>query len=303
MDSLGDIAVFVQVVESGSFTAAAEKLQLSKSVVSKYVSRLENQLGTQLLNRTTRRLRLTETGQIFYDRCRQGLAELRDASDEVSALQSTPRGQLRLNLPMSFGILHVAPALAAFRAQYPEIGIDINFDDRKLDLVQEGFDVAIRISDMPDTSYVARRLGTCHHVVCASPAYLEKHKAPQTPAELVEHNVITFRYQASATHWHFRNSDGKEESVALQASLQMNNSLAIREAVLQGVGITRTPTFVVGKDLRSGALQAVLKNYRCPEPAIQAVYPDKRHLSPKVRAFIDFMAERVSDPAPWDQSA
>lgn len=301
MDSLTDIAVFVQVVDSGSFTAAAEKLGLSKSVVSKYVTRLENHLDARLLNRTTRRLSLTEVGHSFYERSQRGLQELEAAEAEVSCLQNAPRGTLRLNAPMSFGILHIAPILHDFLATYPDLSVDINLDDRQVDLVAEGFDLAIRIAELPDSSLVARRLGPCRHLVCATPEYLQRHGVPHTPEDLREHNVMTYKYQESANAWHFLATDGKPVSVPVSGSIQMNNSLALREALLGGIGITRTPTFVVGPDIRSGRLQSVLTNYQSLEVSIYVVYPQRRHLSPKVRAFIDFMSSRISDSPYWDR--
>ena len=179
--------MFVQVVDSGSFTAAAERLELSKSVVSKYVTRLEDRLGARLLNRTTRRLSLTEVGRVFYERSRRGLQEIDEAENEVSRLQGTPRGTLRINTPMSFGIMHIAPAISEFRRHYPELSVDMNLDDRLVDIVEEGFDLAVRISDLPDSSLVARRLAPCRHAVCAAPRYLEQHGVPRTPDELRNH--------------------------------------------------------------------------------------------------------------------
>ena len=191
MKSLTDIAVFVQVVESGSFTAAAERLDISKSVVSKYVTRLEDYLGARLLNRTTRRLSLTEVGRVFYDRSRKGLADIEDAQLEVSRLQAEPRGTLRINVPMSFGILHVAPALPEFQRQYPDLTVDMNLDDRKVDVIEEGFDVSVRISELPDSSLVARRIAPCRHAVVASPSYLEQHGTPVSMATAARASVAS----------------------------------------------------------------------------------------------------------------
>ena len=301
MDSLNDIAVFVRVVDSGSFTAAAERLGISKSVVSKYVTRLEDRLGARLLNRTTRRLSLTEAGSVFYERSRQGLADIEDAQAEVSRLQGEPRGKLRLNAPMSFGILHVAPALPEFLNLHPDVTVDMNLDDRIVDMIEEGFDVSVRISELPDSSLVARRLGPCHHAIVATPAYLERCGTPRTPEELRDHNIITYRYQESALEWHFLTPGNKPISVAVSGSLMMNNSLAVREALLEGVGITRTPTFVVGKDIQEGRLIPVLREYQILEVTIFLVYPQRRHLSPKVRAFVDFMAKRITKTPYWDE--
>ncbi len=300
MENLTDIAVFVKVVDSGSFTAAAQQLKMSKSVVSKYVTRLENRLEARLLNRTTRRLSLTEVGRAFYARSQRGLQELEEANAEVLRLQGAPRGTLRLNTPMSFGILHIAPALPDFLSRYSELSVDMNMDDRKVDLVEEGFDLAVRISDLPDSSLVARRLGPCRHVVCAAPEYLQRHGIPRTPKDLREHNTITYRYQASPNQWHFLTAEGGHISVPVSGSIQMNNSLALRETLLRGIGITLTPTFVVGADIKAGRLQSVLSNYHTQTLSIYIVYPQRRHLSPKVRAFIDFMAGRISGSPYWE---
>ena len=303
MDSLTDIVVFVRVVDDGSFTRAAERLKLSRSVVSKYVTRLEGRLGARLLNRTTRRLSLTEAGRIFYERSRRGLQDIEEAEAEVSRLQEKPRGVLRINSPMSFGILHIAPALPEFLAQHPEVSVEMNLDDRVVDVIEEGFDVSIRIAEMPDSSLIARRLAPCRHVIVAAPAYLEKHGTPRTPEDLRDHNIISFSYQTSAYDWHFISPDNKQISVPVSGSMQANNSLALREALLRGVGITRTPTFVVGKDVQDGRLLPILGNYRTLEVSIYLVYPQRRHLSPKVRAFVDFMADRISEPPYWDTAA
>jgi DNA-binding transcriptional LysR family regulator len=302
MDSLTDIAVFVHVVDAGSFTAAAEKLELSKPVVSKYVTRLENKLGARLLNRTTRRLSLTEVGRVFYERSQQGLREIEEAEAEVTHLQSMPRGVLKLNSPMSFGILHVAPALQDFLSSYPELSVDISLDDRRVDLVEEGFDLAIRIGELPDSSMVARRLGPCRHVVCGAPDYFKQHGVPTTPEDLREHNAITYKYQDSPREWHFISPTGAAMHVPVSGSIQMNNSLGLREALLRGAGVTLTPSFVVGKDITEGRLQAVLTNYKAREVSIYAVYPERRHLSPKVRAFVDFMDQRIADIPYWERS-
>lgn len=300
MDSLTDIAVFIQVVDAGSFTAAADKLGLSKSVISKYVSRLENRLGARLLNRSTRKLSLTEVGRGFYQRSQQGLRELEEAEAEVSRLQAAPRGVLRINSPMSFGILHISPVLPEFLRLYPDLAVDMSLDDRRIDLVEDGFDLAIRIGDLPDSSLVARRLGPCRHVVCGTPAYFEQHGTPRTPDELRNHNAITFRYQDSPSEWHFVSPNGGSVRVPVSGTIQMNNSLGLREALLQDAGITLTPSFVVGADIKTGRLKAVLTEYRALELSIYAVYAERRHLSPKVRAFIDFMNNRISEAPYWD---
>jgi len=300
MENLTDIAVFVQVVDSGSFTAAAERLELSKSVVSKYVTRLEDRLGAQLLNRSTRRLSLTEVGRVFYIRSQRGLQELEEANSEVLRLQGAARGTLRINAPMSFGISHIAPVLPDFLSLYPELSVDINLDDRRVDLIEEGFDLAVRISELPDSSLVARRLGPCRHVVCAAPEYLQRHGIPRKPEDLCDHSTMTYRYQESPNEWHFLSSEGGFISVPVSGSIQMNNSLALREALLQAGGIALVPTFIVGSDIKSGRLQSVLSSYRTLELSIYIIYSQRRNLSPKVRAFVDFMVERITELPSWD---
>ncbi|MFC6669997.1 LysR family transcriptional regulator [Marinobacterium aestuariivivens] len=300
MERLNDIAVFIQVVESGSFTAAAERLGISKSVVSKYVTRLENGLGARLLNRSTRRMSLTEVGQTFFLQSRRGLEAIENAEAEVSRLQEAPRGMLRINVPMSFGILHIAPLLPAFQALYPDVSVDMGLEDRHVDLIDEGVDLAIRIAEMPDSSLVARRLGPCRHVVCAAPEYLARNGAPRVPEDLQHHNAICYRYQDSPNVWCFIAPDGRLISVPVSGSIQTNNSLALKQVLLAGGGITLTPTFVVGDDIKAGRLQAVLGRYRTKEVSIYAVYPQRRHLSPKVRAFVDFLAQRMTECPAWD---
>ncbi len=301
MDDLNDVAVFVAVVDAGSFTRAAERLKVSRPVVSKQVSRLEESLGVRLLNRTTRRLSLTEAGRIFHAQTSRGLEDIAEARAEVSRLQEQPRGVLRINVPMSFGILHIAPLLPAFMQQYPELTVEMDLNDRKLDVIEEGFDASVRISDLPDSTLVARRLAPCRHVIVAAPAYLERHGIPDRPEDLLEHEVLSYSLQQSAQAWHFLDPGGQPTQVAVAGRLQVNNSLALREALLAGMGIARTPTFLVGDDLRQGRLTTVLDACRSLEVSIYIVYPQRRYLSPKVRAFADFLAAKIKDPPYWDQ--
>lgn len=239
-------------------------------------------------------------GQAFYHRSRTALQDLDEAEAEVSRLQSQPRGVLRLNVPMSFGILHIAPLLAEFHALHPDVRIDLNLDDRKLDVIEEGFDLSLRISELPDSSLVARRLCRCRHAVVAAPGYLDAMGAPKTPAELDSHRIVTFRYQESRLDWHFLNARKASEHVSLNGHTRINNSLAIRAAVLAGLGIARMPTFIVGEDIKAGRLHTLFDDYQVLELSIFLIYPQRRHISPKVRAFIDFMTPRFKDPPAWD---
>lgn len=303
MDNLTEIAVFVRVVECGSFTRAADELGLSRAVVSKHVSRLEERLGARLLNRTTRRLSLTEVGSALYGRSRSALAEIQEAELEVDALQAEPRGTLRLSAPMSFGILHLAPALPEFLARYPALQIDMSLNDQIVDLVAEGFDLAIRISELRDSSLVARRLGPSRQVICASPEYLRCHGLPREPDELRTHNCIVYAYADSPNLWRFLAPGGSEITVPVRGNLRVNNGLAEREAALRGLGVILTPSFYVGEDIQAGRLQVLLSDYRIQELAVYAVYPQRRYLAPKVRAFVDFLAERFGPKPYWDTFA
>lgn len=302
MKNFTDIAVFVQVVDSGSFTKAADQLGLSHAMASKSVTRLESRLGARLLNRTTRKLSLTEAGEGLYEKSRGALSQIEQAELEIGQLQNEPRGLLKITAPMSFGILHIAPALPEFLRRHPMVSVEINFDDRTVDLVDEGFDLAIRVApDLQESTLVARKFGRCRFVVCASPEYFERHRAPLTPHDLREHNCLVYTYVARPTVWRFAASDGSEIAVAVSGNLRMNNGLAEREAALQGLGVMMSPTFYVGEMIREGRLRAVLTDYQALERSVYAIYPEGRHVPPKVRACIDFFSQRFGPEPYWDR--
>ena len=292
---LDDVSVFVKVVDSGSFTDAAEQLELSRSVISKYVSRLEQRLGVRLLHRTTRRLSLTEAGQLFYQHSKAGLAQLDQAMELVSGLSEQPTGTIRLNVPMSFGVLHIAPLLAEFMGRYPQVQVDMHLDDRIVDMVDAGYDLSIRVASLADSSLVARKLAVVKHAVVAAPGYLRREGEPQLPEELINHNVLLYRYQESASEWTFDHADGRRVSVSVSGKLRINNSLAIREAVLAGSGIARMPLFVVQDDIQAGRLEALFEDSELLELGAWAVYPDRESLPAKVRALVDYLAEKLPD--------
>ena len=292
MDSVADIAVFVRVVERGSFTLAADDLALSRAVVSKYISRLEERLGVRLLHRTTRRLSLTEAGAALFEASRAALEKMDEAQAQIARFQSEPRGRLKVSAPMSFGILHLAPALAGFAREHPAVGLDLKLDDRFVNLVEEGIDVAVRIGVLTDSSLVARKIATTRSVVCASPAYLAEHGAPETPEDLATHNCLLYSYLSTANVWRFTAPDGREVPVAVTGNLRVNNGMVNTEAALAGMGIVMTPTFYVGDLIRTGKLRRVLEGYTLPELGIHAVYPQRAHVPPKVRVFVDFLARR-----------
>ena len=294
-------ATFAQVVEAASFSAAARALGLSKSAVSKQVSRLEARLGVQLLNRTTRRLSLTEAGAVFYEGCQRMLAEAEAAEQAVTHLAAAPRGHLRLNAPMSFGILHLSPLLPALLRRCPELTVDLTLNDRLVDLVEEGYDLAIRIGRLPDSSLIARRLAPSRAVLCAAPAYLEEQGLPDRPRDLKRHAGLIYSYQADGATWRLTGPAGSER-VPVAGRFRVNNGDALRQAALGGLGIAQLPTFIVGDDLRTGRLRRVLPDWEvAAEAAVHAVYPATRNLSPKVRVVIDFLAERFGDAPYWDR--
>ena len=298
--SLADMAVFARVVEAEGFTAAARSLGLSKSAVSKQVARLEADLGVRLLQRTTRRLSLTGEGATFFEGCQRMLAEASAAERSVTHLAGGVRGRLRINAPMSFGILHLAPALPAFQARHPELAVELILNDRRVDLIEEGFDVGLRIGGLPSSSLIARRLAGSRPAVCASPDYLARNGRPETPEDLRNHHCLLYSYLDPPKLWRFQSAGGARR-VTVEGPLETNNGEALLQAALAGLGITRLPSFIVGPALCDGRLIELLKDWQDPrEPAIYVVYPERRHLAPKVRAFVDFVAERITDPPPWE---
>jgi len=301
MEEFGALPVFVAVVECGGFSAAARKLGVSKSAISKRITLLEERLGVRLLYRTTRKLSLTEAGELYYANAVKALAYASEAEDAVTQRQSIPQGRLRINVPMSFGRLHIAPLIPQFLLRYPGINIEMVMDDRVVGLVESGFDIAIRGGDLPDSSLIARKLAPLRLVICASPEYIEQHGLPQTPADLAAHNCLLFSY--SAREWEFTGRAGTER-IRVSGNYQANNSEALRQSLLEGVGITRIPTFVVGPDIQAGRLKVLLDQYQMPVKALYALFPKRQHLPEKVRVFIDFVVERLGDEVPyWDVTA
>jgi len=299
MDRLTAMEAFVRVVEKGGFTAAAEDLRLSRAMVSKHVQDLEAHLGARLLNRTTRKLSLTEAGRVYYDRSTQLLAELAETEEAVGELQAKPRGRLRVNAPVSFGSLHLAAAIADYMAAYPNVAVELTLNDRIVDLVEEGYDVAVRVARLADSSLIARRLAPCRHVVCASPGYLKRHGRPEHPTDLARHNFLGYSYSAAGDERRFDGPDGST-SIQLKGTLQANNGDALCAAAVAGGGIAVLPTFIAGSDIIAGRLIPILTQYQISEPAIYAVYPPGRHLSVKVRSFVDFLVPRFGERPSWD---
>ncbi len=293
------IVGFVAVAEAGSLTAAARRLGLSKSVVSRRLSDLEDSLGVRLVNRSTRRLGLTEAGLQFHERCRRILAELDAAAEEAAAGTADLAGTLRVAAPMSFGTQHLAPAVVAFLVAHPRVDITLDLDDRQHDLVQEGIDVAVRIGRLADSALVARRLTSMRLITCASPAYLESAGRPDHPRDLAGHRCVVYSNVAAGAEWQFQ-IDGAPRSVRVGGPLRVNNGELLMCAARAGLGIARVPSFLAAPLLRTGELVPLLEAYQLAPIGVHAVYPGHRHLASKTRAFIDFLAQRFADPPPWD---
>lgn len=296
---LTDMMLFLAVVDNKSFTAAANHFGITKSVVSKRISRLEKHLGSQLLYRSTRKLSLSEVGQILYDHCSQIKSNLEAAELAVTARTTEPRGRLRVNCPSSFAYLHLVPVVAEFMKQYPEVNIELLPGEGYDDMVESGIDVAIRIGDLPDSSLVAKRLTLRKMRVCAAPSYIEKHGKPERPEDLVNHNCLTHHHSPTGNEWHFL--DGKRQiRIPVKGNFSASNSQVIESAAVSGVGLAMLPGYMMTADLREGRLVQILEDYCDKDIAIYAVYQQTRHLAPKVRAFIDYLYKRFQDETYWD---
>jgi DNA-binding transcriptional LysR family regulator len=282
---------FVQVVDSGSFSGAAKRLGVSPAVVTGHVQALERRLGVQLLNRTTRKVNLTEIGRALYERCRRILAEVDEAESLASALQATPRGVLRINASVSLARL-VTPLLGEYVARYPEVAIELIMSDHIIDLVEGGFDMALRSGALPDSALMRRRLGMGRMMLCAAPAYLARTEPLERPADLARHNCLIYLNSEIEGRWHFTGPDG-EHDVDVHGNLRSNSIEGLRAAALAGLGVTLLPAVNVSEDLRRGQLVRLLPAYRTSEVVVQAVYPPGRHVSAKVRTFLDFLVERL----------
>jgi len=301
MDKFEDLQAFVAVVETGSFTAAAARLNAAKSAVSRRVSGLEERLGVQLLRRTTRVLNLTETGGSFYEQSARILADLDEAEAAVQQEHGELRGTLRIALPLSFGVRHMCKPIAAFSKLHPKVEFDLDMNDRRVDLIEEGVDVALRIGHLQDSSHIARRLFDARAVVCASPHYLTVHGEPRSPLELHEHRCLVYSNLKDPGKWRYRDKDGKQHVVEVAAALSSNSGDFLTNVAAHGMGLVIQPTFIASDSIRRGNLVPILTDYEWPISPAYAIYPPTRHLSFRVRAFIDFLAERFSGTPQWDR--
>ena len=291
MSKWDSVEVLAEVVEAGSFSAAADKLSVSKSHVSRQISQLENRLGVQLLIRTTRRLALTEVGRAYYERCREVLNNMDEADQSVMDLQDTPRGTLRITVAGAFGERYIAPAAAAFSKQHPQLNMEINFTNLNVDLVSEGYDLAIRAGVLKDSSLIARRVAARKLYICANQEYLERYGRPDSITALKKHNCLI----GSLSTWRFREETGTHTDIRVDGKWKSNNGSSLLEAARAGLGLVQLPDFYVHDDLQSGRLESVMEQYQPSDTAVWAVYPSNRHLSPKVRLFVEYLVERFAN--------
>lgn len=300
LDNLSAMASFARVVDEGSFSKAALRLGLSKSAVSKQIARLEDRLGTRLLNRSTRRLALTEAGARLYDRCQRIVAEAEAAEQEAGSMQSDPSGLLRVTAGVSFGQLHLARHLPALMDRHPGLAVELVLNDRIVDMVEEGYDVALRIAELADSPLIARRLAPVRRFLAASPAYLARHGTPATPRDLQDHACLGYSLSAGGTTWTLQGADGVYQH-RYQPRMTANNGDSLSAMAAAGLGIVHSPSFILCDYLRTGRLVQVLPAHEPKPVALYAVYPPGRPLAAKVRAFIDFAVETFTDRPYWDE--
>lgn len=288
MPSWEGVSEFAAVAETGSFTRAAQRLGLSTAQVSRQVSALETRLSSKLLYRTTRKVSLTEAGQVYYQHCRQVLEGLEEAERALTDLQQVPQGRLRLTAPVTYGEATVAPLVNDFVLRYPALQVDMQLTNQKLDLVAEGYDLAIRLGKLDDSSMMARRLGSRTLYVCASPGYLSSHGEPHSLSELGRHNCLP----GTLDYWRFQ-EDGRPRNIRVNGSIRCNSGRALVDAALKGIGMVQLPDYYVDEHLQEGRLVSLLEHYREADDGIWGIYPHNRHLSPKVRMLLDYLGEHI----------
>ncbi len=300
MDRLNNMAIFVEVANSEGFTAAAETMGLSRAQVSKSVIQLETHLGTRLLNRTTRRVSLTEIGRIYYERCKTILTDINEIEAIASEQTINPNGVLRLSASTSFAVLHLSKAIPLYLKQYPDVQISLSLTDRQVDIISEGYDLVLRIAKMEDSSLIARKLAPCKRVFCASPEYLSLNGEPKLPKDLTNHQCLVYLNDPNPYTW-ILHGPNKTEFIKIDGPISADNGDVLKAAAINSLGIGLFPTFIVGPDLREGRLTQVLKEYCPPEISIYAVFPSRRYMSAKVRTFIDFLSSYFGGNPSWDQ--
>jgi DNA-binding transcriptional LysR family regulator len=299
MDRLRAMSVFVAVAELGSFAAAADRAGVSRTAASRLVKELEAHLGAALMNRTTRRLSLTRAGNAYLERVRRALELIEDADREAHSGAQSPRGTVRVSAPMAFGVRHIAPRLGAYLDRYGDVDIDLVLNDRRVDLVEEGFDLAVRIGRLADSSLIARTIATTRMVLCASASYLEAHGQPARPDDLTGHNCLGYAFWSGRNRWELIGPDGTPVAVAVSGRLWSNNGDALVNAAAGGLGIIFQPDFIVHEALARGSLIEVLEGHAGPEIGIHVVYAPTAFMPTRVRSFIDFLARSFAGPRPW----
>jgi len=300
MDRFDSMDSFIRVVEAGSVSGAADRLNVAKSAVSRRLKELEEHLGVELFHRTTRRMNLTDTGRAFYHQSVRILEDLQEAELATSQAHGTLKGGLKIALPSSFGLMHMGPAINEFSKEHPQIEFDLDFNDREVDLMQEGFDLAIRIANLPDSSLIARRLAPIQAVMCASPAYLERMGTPKTLNDLTDHHCLVYSLLRDFEHWYLADSHGETIKTKIHPYLKASTGEFLRDAAVDGLGIILVPSFLVYKEIDRGELVPLLNEYKRPQIDAYAIYPQTRHLSQRVRAFVDFLVERFKGIPYWD---
>lgn len=300
MSHFDEIQAFIQIVEHGSITAAAERLMLAKSAVSRRLSDLEARLGVELFHRTTRKLTLTDSGRGFYEQTRRIMSDLAEAEDGVRQAHHELRGPVKIAMPLTFGLRHLGPAINDFMCRHPQIQFDIDFNDRQIDMIQEGYDLAIRIAELEDSSLIARRIAKVSFVVCASPQYLKENGTPQSPEGLHQHRCLSYSYLDNPDTWSFRDLSGGTYRVRIQAALRSNNGDYLTDAAIAGHGIVRQPRFIAYQAIQRGDLIPILTDYSITSMNAYAVYPQTRHLSQRVRALVDYLVERYAGTPYWE---
>ena len=293
MDLFAAMKTFVAVVDGGSFAAAAARLDMSRAMASKQIQQLEEHLGTRLLNRTTRRLSLTETGREFHERSTQIMNDVDEAERIAGHMTRLPQGVLKITIPLTYGQHRLAAIISGYTQAYPQVQLDIALSDRKVDLIEDGLDLAIRIGAMPQSDLIARKIGGVRSVVCAAPAYLARRGVPQTPADLSRHACLGYTLAASASDWRLEGPGG-EAVVPVTGPIRADNGDMIRLTALGGAGIAFQPYFIVGDDIEAGRLVRLLPDWQSAELGVYAVYPSRKHLSAKVRTFVDFLAAALA---------
>ncbi len=301
MDRFENMETFVRIVEAGGISAAAERLGVAKSAVSRRLKELEAHLGVELFHRTTRRMKLTETGRSFYHQSVRILQDLLEAELATSQQHGVLKGGLRAALPLSFGLMHLGPAVNEFLKMHPQIEFDLDFNDRQVDLIEEGFDLAVRIARLADSSLIARRIAPVQMVLCASPQYLERRGTPVAPEELQTHDCLAYSLERSVEYWDFYAADDRHHRVKIHPRLKAGSGTYLRDAAVDGFGIVLLPSFLAYQQIEAGSLAVLLRDYRCPRLHAYALYPQTRHLSQRVRAFVDFLVQRFAGVPYWDR--